>query len=105
METVNRQKSLKAAQAFDKIQNLQWESTNWTDKSPFDLFKQIIRTPGFKHKDLFMIGEALLVFGHDEVDKERVENYLSTLDELDELYNNDYEKYEERSKETGISLT
>ena len=105
METVNRQKSLKAAQAFDKIQDLQWESDNWTDNSPFDLFKQIIRTPGFKHKDLLMIGEALLVFGHDEVDKERVENYLSTLEELDELYNNDYEKYEERSKETGISLT
>ena len=104
METVNRQKSLKAAQAFDKIQNLQWESTNWTDNSPFDLFKQIIRTKGFGHKDLLMIGEALLVFGHDDVDKERVENYLSTLDELDELYNNDYEKYEERSKETGISL-
>ena len=105
METVNRQKSLKAAQAFDKIQNLQWESTNWTDNSPFDLFKQIIRTKGFGHKDLLMIGEALLVFGHDDVDKERVENYLSTLDELDELYNTDYEKYEERSKETGISLT
>jgi len=52
-----------------------------------------------------MIGEALLVFGHDDVDKERVENYLSTLDELDELYNTDYERYEERSKETGISLT
>ena len=105
METVNRQKSLKAAQAFDKIQNLQWESTNWTDNSPFDLFKQIIRTKGFGHKDLLMIGEALLVFGHDDVDKERVENYLSTLDELDELYNTDYERYEERSKETGISLT
>ena len=105
METVNRQKSLKAAQAFDKIQNLQWASDNWTDNSPFDLFKQIIRTKGFGHKDLLMIGEALLVFGHDEVDKERVENYLSTLEELDELYNNDYEKYEERSKETGISLT
>jgi len=105
METVNRQKSLKAAQAFDKIQNLQWASDNWTDKSPFDLFKQIIRTKGFGHKDLLMIGEALLVFGHDDVDKERVENYLSTLDELDELYNTDYERYEERSKETGISLT
>ena len=105
METVNRQKSLKAAQAFDKIQNLQWASDNWTDKSPFDLFKQIIRTKGFGHKDLLMIGEALLVFGHDEVNKERVENYLSTLDELDELYNTDYEKYEERSKEIGVSLT
>ena len=105
METVNRQKSLKAAQAFDKIQNLQWASDNWTDKSPFDLFKQIIRTKGFGHKDLLMIGEALLVFGHDDVDKERVENYLSTLDELDKLYNTDYERYEERSKETGISLT
>ena len=105
METVNRQKSLKAAQAFDKIQNLQWASDNWTDKSPFDLFKQIIRTQGFGHKDLLMIGEALLVFGHDDVDKERVENYLSTLDELNELYDCDYEKYEERSKETGISLT
>ena len=105
METADRQKSLKAAQAFDKIQNLQWASDNWTDNSPFDLFKQIIRTKGFGHKDLLMIGEALLVFGHDDVDKERVENYLSTLDELDELYNNDYEKYEERSKETGISLT
>mgnify|MGYP003129100361 FL=1 len=104
METVNRQKSLKAAQAFDKIQDLQWASDNWTDRSPFDLFKQIIRTPGFKHKDLLMIGEALLVFGHDEVDKERVENYLSTLDELNELYDCDYEKYEKRSKETGISL-
>ena len=105
METVNRQKSLKAAQAFDKIQNLQWASDNWTDNSPFDLFKQVIRTKGFGHKDLLMIGEALLVFGHDDVDKERVENYLSTLDELDELYNTDYERYEERSKETGISLT
>ena len=104
MKTVNRQKSLKAAQAFDKIQNLQWASDNWTDKSPFDLFKQIIRTKGFGHKDLLMIGEALLVFGHDEVDKERVENYLSTLDELNELYDCNYEKYEERSKETGISL-
>ena len=104
METVNRQKSLKAAQAFDKIQDLQWSSNNWTDKSPFDLFKQIIRTKGFGHKDLLMIGEALLVFGHDEVNKERVENYLSTLDELNELYDCDYEKYEERSKETGISL-
>jgi len=104
METTNRQKSLKAAQAFDKIQNLQWASDNWTDNSPFDLFKQIIRTKGFGHKDLLMIGEALLVFGHDDVDKERVENYLSTLDELDELYDTDYEKYEERSKETGISL-
>ena len=104
METVNRQKSLKAAQAFDKIQDLQWASDNWTDKSPFDLFKQVIRTKGFGHKDLLMIGEALLVFGHDDVDKERVENYLSTLDELDELYDTDYEKYEERSKETGISL-
>ena len=105
METANKQKSLKAAQAFDKIQDLQWASDNWTDKSPFDLFKQIIRTKGFGHKDLLMIGEALLVFGHDDVDKERVENYLSTLDELDELYDTDYEKYEERSKETGISLT
>ena len=105
MKTVNRQKSLKAAQAFDKIQDLQWASDNWTDNSPFDLFKQVIRTKGFGHKDLLMIGEALLVFGHDEVDKERVENYLSTLDELNELYDNDYEKYEERSKETGISLT
>ena len=104
METTNRQKSLKAAQAFDKIQNLQWASDNWTDNSPFDLFKQVIRTKGFGHKDLLMIGEALLVFGHDDVDKERVENYLSTLDELDELYDTDYEKYEERSKETGISL-
>ena len=104
MKTVNRQKSLKAAQAFDKIQDLQWASDNWTDNSPFDLFKQIIRTKGFGHKDLLMIGEALLVFGHDDVDKERVENYLSTLDELDELYDTDYEKYEERSKETGISL-
>ena len=104
METTNRQKSLKAAQAFDKIQDLQWASDNWTNKSPFDLFKQIIRTKGFGHKDLLMIGEALLVFGHDDVDKERVENYLSTLDELDELYDTDYEKYEERSKETGISL-
>ena len=105
METAEKQKSLKAAQAFDKIQDLQWASDNWTDNSPFDLFKQIIRTKGFGHKDLLMIGEALLVFGHDDVDKERVENYLSTLDELDELYNTDYEKYEERSKETGISLT
>ena len=104
MKTVNRQKSLKAAQAFDKIQDLQWASDNWTDNSPFDLFKQVIRTKGFGHKDLLMIGEALLVFGHDDVDKERVENYLSTLDELDELYDTDYEKYEERSKETGISL-
>ena len=104
METANKQKSLKAAQAFDKIQDLQWASDNWTDKSPFDLFKQIIRSKGFGHKDLLMIGEALLVFGHDDVDKERVENYLSTLDELDELYDTDYEKYEERSKETGISL-
>ena len=105
METAEKQKSLKAAQAFDKIQDLQWASDNWTDNSPFDLFKQIIRTKGFGHKDLLMIGEALLVFGHDDVDKERVENYLSTLDELDELYDTDYEKYEERSKETGISLT
>jgi len=104
METVNRQKSLKAAQAFDKIQDLQWASDNWTDNSPFDLFKQVIRTKGFGHKDLLMIGEALLVFGHDDVDKERVENYLSTLDELDELYNTDYERYEKRSKETGIRL-
>tara|TARA_R100000353_G_C6364383_1_gene157127 strand:+ start:79 stop:399 length:321 start_codon:yes stop_codon:yes gene_type:complete len=103
--TTNKEQSLKTAQAFDKIQNLQWESDNWTDKSPFDLFKQIIRTPGFKQKDLLMIGEALLVFGHDDVDKERVETYLSTLNELDELYNTNYEKYEERSKETGISLT
>lgn len=102
--TTNKEQSLKTAKAFDKIQDLQWSSDNWTDNSPFDLFKQIIRTKGFGHKDLLMIGEALLVFGHDDVDKTRVETYLSTLDELDELYNNNYEKYEERSKETGISL-
>jgi len=102
--TTNKEQSLKTAKAFDKIQDLQWSSDNWTDNSPFDLFKQIIRTKGFGHKDLLMIGEALQVFGHDDVDKTRVETYLSTLDELDELYNNNYEKYEERSKETGISL-
>ena len=97
--------STKTVKAFDKIQDLQWASENWLDNSPYDLFKQIIRTKGFGHKDLLAIGEALLVFGQDDVDKSRVETYLSTLDELDNLYNNDYDKYEQRSKETGISLT
>tara|TARA_R100001015_G_C4620986_1_gene178079 strand:+ start:1312 stop:1611 length:300 start_codon:yes stop_codon:yes gene_type:complete len=97
--------STQTVKAFDKIQDLQWASDNWTDNSPFDLFKQIIRTKGLGHKDLLAIGEALLVFGQDDVDKTRVETYLSTLDELDNLYNNDYDKYEQRSKETGISLT
>ena len=97
--------STKTVKAFDKIQDLQWASENWLDNSPYDLFKQIIRTKGFGHKDLLAIGEALLVFGQDDVDKARVETYLSTLDELNNLYNNDYDKYEQRSKETGISLT
>jgi hypothetical protein len=97
--------STKTVKAFDKIQDLQWASENWLDNSPYDLFKQIITTKGFGHKDLLAIGEALLVFGQDDVDKSRVETYLSTLDELDNLYNNDYDKYEQRSKETGISLT
>ena len=97
--------STKTVKAFDKIQDLQWASKNWLDNSPYDLFKQIIRTKGLGHKDLLAIGEALLVFGQDDVDKSRVETYLSTLDELDNLYNNDYDKYEQRSKETGISLT
>tara|TARA_R100000458_G_C8100278_1_gene127252 strand:+ start:45 stop:344 length:300 start_codon:yes stop_codon:yes gene_type:complete len=97
--------STKTVQAFDKIQDLQWASENWLDNSPYDLFKQIIRTKGLGHKDLLLIGEALLVFGQDDVDKSRVETYLSTLDELEELYNNDYDKYEQRSKATGISLT
>jgi len=97
--------STKTVKAFDKIQDLQWASDNWTDNSPFDLFKQIIRTKGLGHKDLLAIGEALLVFGQDDVDKSRVETYLSTLDELEELYDNDYDKYEQRSKETGISFT
>ena len=97
--------STKTVKAFDKIQDLQWASENWLDNSPYDLFKQIIRTKGFAHKDLLAIGEALLVFGQDDVDKSRVETYLSTLDELNNLYDNDYDKYEQRSKETGISLT
>tara|TARA_Y100001937_G_scaffold117124_1_gene169981 strand:- start:500 stop:799 length:300 start_codon:yes stop_codon:yes gene_type:complete len=97
--------STKTVKAFDKIQDLQWASENWLDNSPYDLFKQIIRTKGFGHKDLLAIGEALLVFGQDDVDKARVETYLSTLDELNNLYDNDYDKYEQRSKETGISLT
>ena len=97
--------STKTVKAFDKIQDLQWASENWLDNSPYDLFKQIIRTKGFGHKDLLAIGEALLVFGQDDVDKSRVETYLSTLDELNNLYDNDYDKYEQRSKETGISLT
>ena len=97
--------STKTVKAFDKIQDLQWASENWLDNSPFDLFKQIIRTKGLGHKDLLAIGEALLVFGQDDVDKTRVETYLSTLDELNNLYDNDYDKYEQRSKETGISLT
>ena len=97
--------STKTVKAFDKIQDLQWYSEHFRENSPFDLFKQIIRTKGLGHKDLLMIGEALLVFGQDDVDKSRVETYLSTLDELEELYNSDYDKYEQRSKETGISLT
>ena len=99
--------STKTVKAFDKIQDLQWASQNWLDNSPFDLFKKIIRTKGLGHKDLLAIGEALLVFGQDDVDKTRVETYLSTLDELQELedlYDNDYDKYLQRSKETGISL-
>ena len=75
--------STKTVKAFDKIQNLQWASENWLDNSPYDLFKQIITTKGFSHKDLLAIGEALLVFGQDDVDKSRVETYLSTLDELE----------------------
>lgn len=98
-------KSTKTVKAFDKIQDLQWYSEHFRENSPFDLFKQIIRTKGLGHKDLLMIGEALLVFGQDDVDRSRVETYLSTLDELEELYNSDYDKYEQRSKETGISLT
>ena len=97
--------STSTVKAFDKIQDLQWSSENWLDNSPYDLFKQIIRTKGLGHKDLLAIGEALLVFGQDDVDKSRVETYLSTLDELNNLYDNDYDKYEQRSKETGISLT
>ena len=72
----------KTVKAFDKIQNLQWASENWLDNSPYDLFKQIITTKGFGHKDLLAIGEALLVFGQDDVDKSRVKTYLSTLDEF-----------------------
>jgi len=75
--------STKTVKAFDKIQNLQWYSEHFLDNSPYDLFKEIIRTKGLGHKDLLMIGEALLVFGQGDVDKERVENYLSTLDELE----------------------
>jgi len=75
--------STKTVKAFDKIQDLQWASENWLDNSPYDLFKQIIRTKGLGHKDLLMIGEALLVFGQGDVDKSRVEAYLSTLDELE----------------------
>ena len=97
--------STKTVQAFDKIQDLQWYSEHFRENSPFDLFKKIIRTKGLGHQDLLMIGEALLVFGQGDVDKSRVETYLSTLDELEELYNDDYDKYEQRSKETGISLT
>lgn len=75
--------STKTVKAFDKIQNLQWYSEHFLDNSPYNLFKEIIRTKGLGHKDLLMIGEALLVFGQGDVDKERVENYLSTLDELE----------------------
>lgn len=74
--------STETVKAFDKIQNLQWYSEHFLDNSPYDLFKEIIRTKGLGHKDLLMIGEALLVFGQDDVDKSRVEAYLSTLDEL-----------------------
>ena len=69
--------------AFDKIQNLQWYSEHFKNNSPYELFKQIIRNEGFGHKELLMIGEALLVFGQDDADKSRVETYLSTLDELE----------------------
>ena len=72
----------KTVKAFDKIQDLQWYSESFLDNSPYDLFKEIIRTKGLAHKDLLMIGEALLVFGQGDVDKSRVEAYLSTLDEI-----------------------
>ena len=75
--------STKTVRAFDKIQNLQWYSEHFKNNSPYELFKQIIRNEGFGHKELLMIGEALLVFGQDDVDKSRVETYLSTLDELE----------------------
>ena len=75
--------STKTVKAFDKIQNLQWYSEHFLDNSPYELFKEIIRTKGLGHKDLLMIGEALLVFGQGDVDKSRVETYLSTLDELE----------------------
>jgi len=77
--------STKTVQAFDKIQNLQWYSEHFKDNSPYELFKKIIDAKGLGHKDLLMIGEALLVFGHDDVDKERVQNFLATLEELEEV--------------------
>ena len=75
--------STKTVKSFDKIQDLQWYSEHFLDNSPYELFKEIIRAKGLGHKDLLMIGEALLVFGQDDVDKSRVETFLSTLDKLE----------------------
>jgi len=74
---MERSNSIKA---FDKVQDLQRESTNWQDRSPFDTFKELIRDKDWGSRELHMIGEALLVFGN--YDKERVQTYLNTLDEL-----------------------
>ena len=76
--------STNTVKAFDKIQDLQWYSEHFLENSPYDLFKQIIDAKGLGHKDLLMIGEALLVFGQDDVDKERVQTFLATLEESEE---------------------
>ena len=68
---------------FDKVQDLQWESTNWDgrhDRSPWDDFKDLIKVKAWSARELCMIGEALLVY--QNYDKERVQKYVDNLEEL-----------------------
>ena len=93
------------AKAFDAIQNLKWEASNWTNHpAPFEYFEQLINIKAFGTAELLAIAEALLVLKYAPTNKLEVKAYLNNLNELDELYNNNYEKYLERSKEVGIQL-
>jgi len=68
---------------FDKVQDLQWESTNWDgrhDRSPWDVFKDLINEQPWDARELAMIGEALLVY--QNYGKERVQAYVDNLEEL-----------------------
>ena len=92
------------AKAFDAIQNLKWEASNWSNHpAPFEYFEQLIDIKAFGTEELLAIAEALLVLKYASTNKLEVKAYLNNLIELDALYNNDYEKYLENLSQLFIN--